>query len=110
MWLCNKCGFKNSNSSEKCHGYNCKAIKEKQVFENPIVVKKEKLVKRIYDYCPIHQKDVIWVEGKWHGKKVWRCTHGGHKPAILIGKSKPFPIELMTEEERDKYLKKVNVI
>lgn len=111
MWLCKKCNHKNSNSSLNCHGLNCDGKQETDHFESPTIeIKNEKPKKRIYDYCPVHQKDVVFVESRWHGKKVWRCTHGGHKPCILIGKSKPFPIELMTEEEREKYLQKVNNI
>lgn len=104
MWKCKICQLKNNNSSEKCHTKNCKGIRETDSFEMPVEIKKEKPEKRVYDYCPVHQKDVIWIQGRWHGKKVWRCTHGGHKPAILLGKSKPFPIELMTEEERVKHM------
>ena len=103
MWKCKKCNHKNSNSSEKCHGKNCNGIREIVAFELPIQLVRAITRKRVYDFCPVHGKDVIWTETKYHGKKTWRCQFGGHRPAILIGKSKPFPLELMTKEERERY-------
>ena len=103
MWICRKCKHSNSNSSKTCHGKKCDGIREKDEIKKPVELRKEKPRKRVYDFCPVHGKDVIWVQGRWHKKNVWRCTVGGHKPAILIGKSKPFPLELMTPEERKAY-------
>lgn len=101
MWECSKCNYKNSNSSLKCHGSNCKGIRT-EAKENKEVktIRKPKPIKRIYDFCPVHKKDVVLIETKWKGKQAWRCTAGSHKPCFLRGKSKPFPPGLLEELER----------
>ena len=94
MWLCKKCNHKNNNSSEKCHGHNCNGIRENEAYEMPVqLVKEEKKVKRLYDFCPACQKDMFFTETRWKGKKAWSCESHSHRPCYFTGKSKPFPIE-----------------
>lgn len=72
MWLCNKCGFKNTNSSEKCHGIDCKGMREDHAVELPTSIKKEK--EAIFDYCPTCKSMQYFSWAKW--KKIvsgWRC-------------------------------------
>lgn len=95
MWQCKKCNHKNNNSSEKCHGHNCKGIREKVALEIPVqLIKKEKKVKKLYDFCPACQKDMFFTETRWKGRKAWSCESGKHRPCNFTGKSKPFPLQL----------------
>ena len=97
MWKCNLCNYKNNNSSEKCHGLNCKGIKEINASQlptqdaNKAKIKKDK---RIYDFCPACKDDKFFTSVRWKGKKAWSCESGKHRPCDFTGKSKPFPLHL----------------
>jgi hypothetical protein len=95
MWLCSNCGHKNNNSNLKCHGINCKAERNYAAIEQPIKVIKEKGMKKVYDFCPKCHKDTFWTPARFKGKQAWRCV-SCKKVAFLIGKPKPFPIEVET--------------
>ena len=51
MWQCNKCNYKNNNSSEKCHGNNCKAPRG-YIPDNK---------KKVLDNCPKCNKETIFT-------------------------------------------------
>lgn len=94
MWKCKSCGHANNNSSKKCHGVNCKALREFEAIELPKVIIKEKEAKKVYDYCPKCKKDVFWIAKRYKGKGgYWGCL-SCHRTAKLIGKPKPFPVEV----------------
>jgi len=95
MWECKVCGYKNNNSSWSCHRAGCKAEREHSAVEQPPKVKKMKEIEKVYDACPKCHKDTIWVATRFKGKKAWRCT-SCQRTALLIGKPKPFPIEVKT--------------
>ena len=94
MWKCSKCNYKNNNSSEKCHGFDCKAKKETDSFEKPVEIQKKKEAKKIYDFCPACKKDMFFTKTRWKGKTAWSCESGTHRPCDFTGKSKPFPLHL----------------
>jgi len=93
VWICKECGHKNNNSNLKCHGVKCKAERITSAVEQPPQVKKLKEVEKVYDACPKCHKDTIWIATRFKGKKAWRCT-SCQRTAILIGKPKPFPVEV----------------
>jgi hypothetical protein len=90
MWECKQCGTKNNNSSKRCHGENCKALREYEAIELPTQLTKQKDTKMVYDRCPKCWKDRYWVKTKYKNKKAWRCVDCDSL-AFLIGKPKPFP-------------------
>jgi len=93
MWECKNCGFKNGNSNLKCHGVNCKAERKADAIEQPYKVTKEHGMKKVFDYCNKCCKDTFWIATRYKGKKAWRCM-SCQRTAFLIGKPKPFPIEV----------------
>lgn len=101
MWQCKQCFYKNNNSTKKCHGDNCKALRDLEAYELPIKIIKEAKKKdpRVYDFCPNCRKDTFWLPRRYEGKKAWSCTVC-YKIAILKGKSKPFPEEIKNAEIR----------
>lgn len=81
MWQCKKCNYKNSNSSEKCHGENCAGIRESDAHEVPIAVinLQQDKIETIEDYCPVCRKNQFFSKDsrkafRWR----WKC-HGCHK-------------------------------
>lgn len=92
MWECKNCGEKNNNSSLKCHGLNCNADRAHSAKEIPLKITKEREIKKVYDFCPKCRRDTYWVAVRFKGKNHWRCTVC-KKIAVLIGKSKPMPVE-----------------
>ncbi len=56
MWLCKKCKHKNNNSSEKCHGHNCKGKRDQSDFETPIHKRKQ-----VLDLCPKCNQETVFV-------------------------------------------------
>ena len=99
MWKCSICGFKNNNSSLKCHGIDCVGIKQGDsiITESKPVVKQKK-IKRIYDFCPACQRDMFFTPTTWKGKKAWSCESKSHRPTNFSGKSKPIPEEMKIAE------------
>lgn len=101
MWLCEICSYKNNNSSEKCHGQNCKGIRGK--------IKKKS--KQVLDNCPKCNKETIFnfernkmveieqltVEGtkrvKTRVEKRFRCTEC-QSLCRQTGRSKDVPEEM----------------
>ena len=51
MWECKICGYQNNNSSEKCHGLNCKALRG-YIPDNK---------KKVLDNCPKCAKETIFI-------------------------------------------------
>jgi len=90
MWICKQCKTSNNNSSKKCHGENCKALRDNEAIELPVQLTKHKDTKKVYDYCPKCWKDTWWLKTSYKGKKAWKCIECNSK-AFLIGKPKPFP-------------------
>lgn len=91
MWLCSRCKHKNNNSSQRCHGHNCKAERNKEAYELPIQITKVQEAKKVYDYCPNCKKDTFWISKRYKGKGgYWGCMEC-NRTAKLIGKSKPIP-------------------
>lgn len=100
MWICKKCKYKNGNSSKTCHWIDCDGLKQDRIIlkSEPKVIK-IKPKKRVYDYCEACKKDMFFTETKWKGKKgYWRCESGKHRACVLKGETKPFPVELITNE------------
>ncbi len=97
MWECKKCHFKNNNSSEKCHGVECEGTKSKNAKKKPGEVQNEHVPERIYDFCLVCKKDVILIETRHKGEKVFRCTNAVHRVQRVIGKTKPIPHELLNQ-------------
>lgn len=62
MWKCNLCYHKNNNSSEKCHGDNCKAERKYEaLFSTEFEKAKELKEKRqVMDFCPKCGKETTW--------------------------------------------------
>lgn len=102
MWICNKCQYKNNNSSETCHGKNCDGtkIKDTLIIQGVNIVKKKKEKKKVLDYCPACKKDMFFTQIKRKGKPDWWfCESHKHRPCELVGRSKPI----------SSYLPKVNI-
>jgi len=51
MWQCQKCNYKNHNSSKTCHGNNCDGVKG-QIIDK---------TKKVLDHCPKCDKDTIFT-------------------------------------------------
>lgn len=51
MWKCQKCEYKNSNNSEKCHGKNCDGNRGEL----------KKNIKQVLDSCPKCIKETVFV-------------------------------------------------
>jgi len=74
MWQCKICQYKNSNSSEKCHGENCTQIREKTEKELK-KIKQEANIKEYRAFCRHCEKPVIAIKaGRLKFKVVWKCT------------------------------------
>jgi hypothetical protein len=98
MWQCKRCKTNNNNSSKKCHGKNCKGIREQTALELPteIVKAKQEMEQTVYDFCSVCMKDQYFSKTiKKSFRQLWRC-HGCHKTFMKIGKSKPKPEEVFT--------------
>lgn len=98
MWLCKQCGYKNNNSSERCHGENCKALRNTEALELPTVLinEKKEMDKTVYDWCSVCAKDQFFSKIKRvRFRMMYRC-HGCHKTFVKIGKNKPKPTEVFT--------------
>ena len=81
MWQCKKCDYKNSNSSEKCHGLDCKAIRDSDAVEIPQAIVNLEIDKMetIEDYCPkCMKKQFFSKDSRKTFRWRWRC-HGCHK-------------------------------
>lgn len=99
MWQCSLCQTKNNNSSETCHGPDCKGIRGEIAMELPVSVVNEDIARdeTVYDYCPVCIKDQYFSRNKKKAfKKLWMC-HGCHNHFMKIGKTKPKPTELLAE-------------
>ena len=80
MWTCKRCKTKNNNSSEKCHGKNCKAERQKDAVLTQEQQKSIELeVKRmVLDDCPKCKKETKFTFLRWKGKdKIYRCVECG---------------------------------
>lgn len=78
MWICKECGFKNNNSSKRCHGNECKVERQFGAIELPkvLTVKKEKEYRA---FCPKCGRPVVVVKsGRLKFRVIWRCNscHG----------------------------------
>lgn len=62
MWECKRCKHRNNNSSEKCHGQNCKAERKYEaLFSTEFEKAKELKEKRqVMDFCPKCKKETTW--------------------------------------------------
>ena len=93
MWLCKRCGFKNNNTNEKCHGIDCNAIREYEAilqFETQTAIENRDH-RRVLDKCPKCKKDTIFVFKRMKAKrKIFNCTEC-NSSCFQIGKSKPVP-------------------
>lgn len=109
MWQCQKCEYKNSNGSEKCHGKNCNG-KRGEIKKN---------TKQVLDSCPKCNKETIFIfernkmvevreEGLSGGSRVktrvekrYRCTEC-QSLCRQTGRSKQVPEEMMVVVENQK--------
>lgn len=95
MWKCKQCGFINNNSSEKCHGMNCKALRQYEAVTLPEKLVKPIKTKDVLDYCPVCKKDNKFVYvGRRKLQKVFKCVQC-HKEFRQYGKSRELPEEMI---------------
>lgn len=110
MWECKKCGYKNNNSSEKCHGHKCDGVRG-------FVPDKKK---KVLDNCPKCDKETVFTFERnkmveveeitpgldgMQGKRVrtrvekrYRCTECGSL-CKQTGRSKKLPDEMVVVAE-----------
>lgn len=104
MWICNKCQYKNNNSSETCHGKNCDGVRGKQIDKT----------KKVLDNCPKCNKETVFIfernkmvevreesigggsRTKTRVEKRYRCTEC-QSLCRQTGKSKQVPQEMILE-------------
>lgn len=98
MWICKQCDYKNNNSSQRCHGEKCKALRQFEALEIPkkILNEKKEFEKTVYDWCSVCQKDQYFTKTGRVNLKMRYICHGCHKPFVKIGKNKPKPTEVFT--------------
>ena len=99
MWECKQCFYKNNNSTERCHGKNCKAEREFQALEIPVAIQNEgkDQEETVYDWCSVCGKDQYFTKtGRVNFRMRYKC-HGCHKPFIKIGKNKVKPSEVFQQ-------------
>lgn len=100
MWQCKDCKTNNNNSSKKCHGINCKGVREQIAMELPSFIVKEQEImdKTVYDFCSVCMKDQYFSKFERKGlKRLWKC-HGCHKSFMKIGKTKPKPEQVFEDQ------------
>lgn len=80
MWKRKQCFYKNNNSSERCHGKNCKAEKQHEAILTQEQQKSKNLeIKRmVLDDCPKCKKETKFTYLRWKGKhKIYKCLECG---------------------------------
>lgn len=91
MWKCKQCDHKNNNSSERCHGQNCKAERNYHAVLNSTQQKAVELNRKrqVLDDCPkCHKETVFDYLREKDRAKIYKCTKCG-AVCKQIGKSKP---------------------
>lgn len=78
MWLCSQCGFKNNNSSKRCHGKDCMIERGKMP---------QKEAKKVIDFCPKCNKETIFTfERKKMVEREESTLEGGRRVKTVVEK------------------------
>lgn len=93
MWQCKKCNFKNSNSSEKCHGKQCMELRSNSGKHIEETIIKQKINKVRIDFCPICDTNRTFTQRTLG----WKC--GGCGKYFRIKKEKNAPKKQLTVPE-----------
>ena len=99
MWQCQKCEYKNSNSSEKCHGMGCNE-KRSYDFIKPVVktvkgiipIKKE-IDPFVRDFCQACKEKRIFKFSRMRGGQKHYVCLVCNRRSIQKGKSEKIPEE-----------------
>lgn len=125
MWICSKCNHKNNNSSEKCHGHECNAIKSLDGIiqlrdiskkEKTFDIKKVKVEPYVKDYCQNCREKTIFKfsrsrisrEGKqgiFSKRQLHYICLQCNRRSVMVGKS-----ENVSKEELEEFLNPTSVI
>ena len=86
MWLCEKCGYKNSDSSLDCHNVGCNGKRPKTFIDK----------NRVLDFCPKCLHNTFWIKSKFHQKymkangttarkwiNTWKCEECGRHAKMV---------------------------
>lgn len=84
MWICLRCGFKNSNSNKTCHGIDCHEKKPLERIDN-----------FVRDDCPKCKKETIFRFKRMKGKRRIYVCQECSKACYQIGKSRPVTEEIL---------------